>query len=193
MDYSFYYFGPFLFKVKVNDNDLKLISKLCKQDKKKDARTKLAGIIDNEYFIDNVSLEKILDPYLKTYIYGHKNWYGTNINNLNCVSAWVNYMKMGEYNPPHLHGDCDLSSVLYLDVPVKLKEENKKYMGTLTNGGPGAISFQYGEYRPLNIDEHRIFPETGDLYIFPFNLKHSVSSFKSNVTRISVAANFIIK
>jgi hypothetical protein len=80
---------------------------------------------------------------------------------------------------------------LYLKIPEQLKKENKEYMGTVTNGGPGAITFQYGEYRQFNLDEHSIFPEEGDLYIFPFNLRHSVSPFKSNIERVSVAANFI--
>jgi uncharacterized protein (TIGR02466 family) len=193
MHYSFYYWGPFLFKIKILQEDLNLITALCKKDKTKDARKKLAGIIKDEYFIDKEKYENILKKYLETYSHGHKNWYNQEIKSITCVSAWVNYMKKGEYNPPHLHGDCDLSSVLYLKIPEELKKENQEYIGTLTNGGPGSITFQYGEYRPLNSDEHRVFPEEGDLYIFPFNLKHSVSPFKSNIERISVAANFVIK
>jgi uncharacterized protein (TIGR02466 family) len=193
LHYNFYYWGPFLFKIKVLPEDLKLITALCKKDKTKDARRKLAGIIKDEYFIDKRKYENILKKYLETYSHGYKTWYNQGLKNITCVSAWVNYMKQGEYNPPHLHGNCHLSSVLYLKIPEQLKKENKQYIGTVTNGGPGAITFQYGEHRPFNSNEHSIFPEEGDLYIFPFNLNHSVSPFKSNIERISVAANFVIE
>ena len=32
--------------------------------------------------------------------------------------------------------------------------------------------------------------EVGDFFIFPWNLTHNVATYKSNVTRVSVAANF---
>ena len=35
-------------------------------------------------------------------------------------------------------------------------------------------------------------PEVGDFFIFPWNLTHSVSSFTSDATRITLAANFNI-
>ena len=47
---------------------------------------------------------------------------------LNIDSAWVNYMKKGESNPMHIHLPCDLSSVLYLDVPDELLEEQKNLL-----------------------------------------------------------------
>jgi hypothetical protein len=50
----------------------------------------------------------------------------------------------------------------------------------------------YGEDRKYNLSEWSLLPEERDLYIFPFNLKHSVASFKSKGERISVAANFSI-
>ena len=32
-------------------------------------------------------------------------------------------MKKGEFNPIHIHENCNLSSVVYLEVPNKIKEE----------------------------------------------------------------------
>jgi len=97
-------------------------------------------------------------------------------------------MVAGESNPPHTHSSCHFSSVLYLDTPPGLIKENKDYLGS--SEGPGAIIFRYGEQRMHNITEHAHLPESGDLFIFPFNLMHYVVPFKSKGERISVAANF---
>ena len=37
-------------------------------------------------------------------------------------------MKPGEYNPPHIHSNCDLSSVLFISIPEKLKKKIKNGM-----------------------------------------------------------------
>lgn len=190
MNYNFYIFGPFVFKTKIDKEDIKKIKDLCIKDKSKDARKSLAASIDNEYFINNNKFADIIKEYFKLYAEGHKKFYDEEIKNFNCKTAWVNYMKNGDYNPVHIHSHCHLSSVLYLKVPKKLKEEHNKYLGTIKNSGPGCISFLYGENKPFAITNYNIFPEEGDFFIFPYNLAHYVFPFKSKVERISVAANF---
>ena len=102
--------------------------------------------------------------------------------------AWANFMKAGEFNPPHTHGNCDFSSVLFIKIPEALKEEHKKFRGN--GGGPGAITFTYGETHPYAIAGKGFFPQEGDLYIFPATLTHFVSPFLSLEERISLSANF---
>ena len=89
-----------------------------------------------------------------------------------------------------LHTKCDFSSVLFVKIPEKLKEENKKFEGT--GGGPGTISFTYGEIQPYSSTHKYFFPEEGDLHIFPASLTHFVAPFMSRVERISISANFRI-
>ena len=101
-------------------------------------------------------------------------------------------MKAGESNPPHIHTNCNLSSVCFLKIPNELKKENSKYKGTVTNGGPGSICFMNGTFSPMAIDEVRWFPQEGDFFIFPYNVKHYVSPFISKCVRVSVAANYTI-
>ena len=43
------------------------------------------------------------------------------------------------------------------------------------------------------ISNHSVFPEEGDMYIFPAWLKHWVYPFKTDCTRISVSGNVIDK
>jgi uncharacterized protein (TIGR02466 family) len=190
MAYSFYYWGPLLCKIKVSKEDTNKIYALCKKNKTKDWRKKLAGAIDEEYLINTETYFKILHKYFLEFEEAFKNWYGLKIKEITAISAWVNFMKKGEYNPPHVHANCDLSSVLYIKVPEKLKEENNKYVGT--SAGAGSIIFQYGETVLGAISEKKFFPEEGDLYIFPHTLRHYVVSFKSDIERVSVAANYKI-
>ena len=58
-------------------------------------------------------------------------------------------MRAGEFNPPHIHDNCEFSSVLFVKIPEKLKQENKKFQGS--GGGPGSIAFTYGEFQPYSI------------------------------------------
>jgi len=122
---------------------------------------------------------------------GYEKWRGVPQLNppssLEVSSMWINYMKSNEFNPPHNHNG-DLSFVAYPDVPTEIIKENKLYKGTTI--GPGGISWFYGYH--LNqqyLDEVRIMPQAGDLFIFPSSLKHWVYPFRSEVERVSVSGN----
>jgi hypothetical protein len=192
LESKFYYWGPLLFKTKVNNEDIDKILLLCIKEKSKDFRKDLAGHIKDEYFINNIKLTNILKPYFNNYIECFNNWYSLKLLSINIISSWVNYMKPGEFNPPHTHSNCDFSCVIYLDIPKELIHENKEYIGSLTEkGGPGAISFRGAISNvQYNISRVDFFPEKGDFLIFPATLEHFVYPFKSNCERISVSANF---
>ena len=72
-------------------------------------------------------------------------------------------------------------------MPEKLIEEQKAYKGK--SCGPGGIQFLYGEGDRQAITYMSQMPQTGDMYMFPAWLKHYVSPFKSDITRISVSGN----
>ena len=99
-------------------------------------------------------------------------------------------MKKGESNPPHIHHQCNMSSVLLLQVPETLKKEQKDWIGT--GMGPGVLSFSTGNPQSLHTNSFEFKPEAGDFFMFPWNLRHTVSSYKSNSKRISVSANFSV-
>ena len=192
---KFYYWGPLLFKTKVKDEDIDKILLLCIKEKNEDSRKDLAGHIKEEYYINHIKLTDILKPYFNTYIEYFKNWYGFKLQSIETISSWVNFMKSGEFNPPHTHINCDFSCVIYLDIPKELIQENKEYIGSLNEkGGPGAISFR-GAISNVQYNINRVdcFPEKGDFFIFPATLEHFVYPFKSNCERISVSANFKFK
>ena len=111
MDYNFYYWGPLLFKTKIIPQDLKKCAKLCSK-KATHFNKELAGIIKHEHTVDRDSLVRILLPYLSTYKHCYEKWYGHPLTKkINMLTAWVNFMKAGEFNPPHIHTKCDLSLI----------------------------------------------------------------------------------
>lgn len=193
MSYKFYYSGPLLYHTELNKNDLNSLKKICLKDKTKDFRKDLAGHLDHEYTIDIKKFDKIIEKYLPEYYEAFEHWYNRKIVKIKTVSSWVNFMKAGDYNPPHIH-EYKLTCVLYVDVPSKLEEENKRYIGTGYEGGPGSINFTFSAgNNSLSINSKNYFPKTGDFFIFPTNLIHFVSPFKSKIERISVSANFEIE
>tara|TARA_R100000008_G_C3509565_1_gene128092 strand:- start:69 stop:677 length:609 start_codon:yes stop_codon:yes gene_type:complete len=191
-EYKYYHWGPFLFRINIDPSDLKKIKNLCAKKEERLTRNTLAGNIKGEYEIDAKEVENIIRPYLTVFGEGYKRWYNSPHAPIAAAkSAWVNYMKAGEHNPVHVHQDCDLSSVIFIDVPKKLKTEIANYEGT--THGPGCITFLYGEVAPFFISSAEFEPQVGDMFIFPYSLRHTVNPFKSKCERISVAVNYLIK
>ena len=185
--FSIHYWGPLLFRLKIKTEDIEAVRKICDGETEK-YNTELAGIIDDEIKIDETKYNKILQPYLEAFKDAFKMWYLADVTEIKMNNAWVNYMKKGESNPPHIHHRCNMSSVLLLQVPATLKKEQRDWTGS--GMGPGVLSFSTGNPHAFHTNSFEFKPEAGDFFMFPWNLTHTVSSYKSNSKRISVAANF---
>ena len=187
INYSFFHWGPFLYKTSLTKEEVILIKKLCSKESP-DYRKSLAGLIKQEHKIDVKKLFPIISPYMKSYVQAYSD-YAPQIlaNKIELKSSWVNYMTKFESNPLHTH-DENLSFVIFIQVPKNLKEEyNKTHSPT---SKPGTINFVYTlGIEEFNINKHSFFPEVGDFYIFPASLHHYVNSFQSNGERISVSGN----
>jgi uncharacterized protein (TIGR02466 family) len=185
---KFYYWGGLLFHTKISSQKSNAILSLCK--KEENINHLLAGHINEEYKIDKDIFFELIKENLSDYINMGKQFYNKQIaSSVKITEAWVNFMKDGEFNPPHTH-NADLSCVLYLKIPEELKKENQQYTGT--DYGAGSVCFSYGEKKPLNINTVNIFPEENDFFIFPANMTHYVYPFRSKVERISVSANYYL-
>ena len=134
---------------------------------------------------------RYLKPYCYSYLNGAINYYGIkNFKDIDVIgSPWINYMKAGEFNPPHNHPLGQFSMVIYLQIPKELVKEYEETKDDHNSEGPGAICFQYGERLPFNICRYWRMPTEGMLIVFPAWLQHYVHSFTSNVERISVSGN----
>ena len=182
----FVYWGPLLLQTKVEEVDLIEIEKLCK--KETSWNNKLAGHLGEQFQIDNEKLEKILNNYLKIYKKVFTEYYSGTVD-FYIESSWVNFMKKGDFNPPHNHSG-DFSAVLFLSMPDEIIKENKDFKGSGgPSGGPGELRFFTGVEVKDFINAASFLPGRGDLFIFPAKLSHMVAPFKSDVERITVAFN----
>lgn len=187
--YNYFNWGPFLYQTNVGEETVKKILSLCKRDKSKDMRERLAGHLSEEYELKTEDVMQFLGVYFKSYQQAANHHYNLNFTKpIKMKTAWVNYMKESEFNPPHDHSG-DLSCVLYLKVPKDIEQNNKNHISNSPN--PGCLYFKYGERLKFNLHETYIIPKVGDFYIFPAWLNHTVFPFKSKEERISLAANLI--
>jgi uncharacterized protein (TIGR02466 family) len=187
--YKFIYSGPLLYTSSLSNEDRLSLLNLCNKHKKINFNASLAGLIKNEYKIEDLeSVRLIVDKYIPNFANAYHHWYNRKPKSIEFKTAWTNYMKAGEYNPPHIHESCNFSSVFYLDVPEKIAEEHKAI--TTTGSKPGQILFNTASLINDHISEYTHTPITNDFFIFPSTVLHSVNPFKSKVTRISMAINF---
>ena len=190
--YNVLNWGPCVVQVKVSDDfKNKLLSGAkSARAKKLDYTDKLAGIIKEEYAYEKKEdyLPEVAQC-LGIYDVAFQRWKSDPYEKkpeYMLTALWVNYMKQHEYNPPHDHSD-QLSFVIFLKVPEEIKKEQKEYKGK--SGGPGSLSFLYGEGNRQAITYQSVHPNEGDMFIFPAWMKHYVAPFYSDVTRISVSGN----
>ena len=116
--------------------------------------------------------------------------------------GWINYTKEHEYNPPHFHSNCSLSSIFYLNNEEDYKEgrlghTDGKYSvkhndedghtlfidGSKSNGAiltdrtDDKDTFQ-GVVHPIIDRTHfTVKPHRGRFFIFPAHLLHCVNPF----------------
>ena len=191
INYEFFHWGPFLYKTKIEDEELEKIKLLCKKDKTKDYRKTLAGLIKNEYGIEKEKLFPIIAPYIESYLKAAFEHYGfTHGKSISLEYSWVNYMTKFESNPIHTHFS-DLSFVIFTEIPENLKKEIEQ---TVTNDEyPGALNFLHtlprGNYE---MSKYQFKPEKNDFFIFPATLHHYVNHFQSEGERVSVSGNLKI-
>lgn len=196
------YWGGLLIKSKVQESfrlDLLERGEKVREEINKCNNT-LAGAIKEEYMFKNVEswfmpqFSKALNHYERMFNEGWKET-APNIAKpfkvLDC-DLWINYQRCKEYNPRHRHNG-DLSFVIYLDIPNKLIEENKKTKQKFNNEGTGTIHFHHGEALPFAISSFEEMPRSGDVYLFPAWMQHSVTPFFEDAERISVAGNVTLE
>jgi len=143
------------------------------------SKTTHAGAIGN-------LIKTIADEYAP--IYGKTM--GWKLKNRKFVSedgAWANVNPPGASNAIHIHGNCVLSAVYFVETHG-LKQ------GALIFGDPRPGALQYypllEESNYINAQNVKCVPEDHVLLLFPSWLPHGVGLNKSKKRRISVAINF---
>jgi hypothetical protein len=192
--YQVLQWGPCIVHLKISEDFQKKLLKGAEEARKlkKDFRPHLAGIIKEEYSYENRKdyVDEIAQ-FLTVYDAAYQKWKSEEYKvkpEYILNSLWVNFMKKGEYNPPHDHSDF-LSFVIFLKVPEEITKEQEEFIGN--SAGPGSLSFLYGEGNRQSITYQSVKPKERDIFIFPSWIKHYVAPFYSDVTRISVSGNIM--
>ena len=191
--YGILHWGPCIVKTQVDQATLDLLLSEGEASKE-DASPELAGVLKNQFhYRDKDKFNKFMEGTFNLYNNAMKQWKETNEkvpSTYFLEKLWINYQGPNEFNPPHSHGGA-LSFVIFAKIPIELRAENQNYKGL--SAGPGGITFLYGDTDDRCITNHSVFPEVGDMYIFPAWVKHWVYAFKSDCTRISISGNVIDK
>jgi hypothetical protein len=192
-----HYFGPLFMSYKIDKSILYRLN-VIGSTLKTSANSSLAGHLKSQWSYEEDTI-KWFEEQMQPIFNNYKNNLAVHTNDNTLIkgkyevnSLWINYMKSGDFNPPHNHTNADVSFVLYIDVPEKLLQEEREHEGT--TDGPGSIEFVISHYLPKHfIGSYSFIPESGHMFIFPSELNHTVSPFKSNVIRTSVAGNLIFE
>ena len=91
------------------------------------------------------------------------------------LTMWIVSQQPNEYNPIHIHTECQISSVMYLKVPKMLP--SKKEHRPLDDG---SILFVSNASRDVDFSVPNIAipPQVGDFYIFGAQQQHSVYPYR---------------
>tara|TARA_B100000674_G_scaffold339983_1_gene284178 strand:- start:3 stop:752 length:750 start_codon:yes stop_codon:yes gene_type:complete len=198
--------GPFVMGLKLPMNFINELVERAQKNKRNDARKALAGHINHEHFYtpdDKDWFMSKMGKIFMAYRHSHEDHFmlhqylpkdkdGNSIRfpiRFSLESLWINYMQAGEFNPTHNHSG-DLSFVIFCQNP-DWDEEIKNHVSNSTP--PGTLNFcmelsQRGDQKWKEV-QHPIFPEVGNMWIFPAELNHEVYPFKTPGVRISVSGN----
>ena len=91
------------------------------------------------------------------------------------LTMWIVSQQSNEYNPMHIHTQCQISSVMYLKFPKMLP--SKKEHRPLDDG---SILFVSNTSRDLDLSVPNIVipPQVGDFFIFGAQQQHAVYPYR---------------
>jgi len=91
------------------------------------------------------------------------------------LTMWIISQQPNEYNPMHIHTQCQISSVMYLKVPKMLpcKKEHRPH-------DDGSILFTSNASRDIDLSAPQIVipPQVGDFFIFGAQQQHAVYPYR---------------
>ena len=104
------------------------------------------------------------------------------------TTMWFVNQKPGEYNPVHIHTNCKISAVVYLQTPKEQVKDRKDHYHS-----DGRITFMNNTGTDMNFASSQctIEPKSGDMYIFPALQHHMVWPYRSaNPDDLRVSLSF---
>ena len=105
------------------------------------------------------------------------------------TTMWFVNQKPGEYNPVHIHTNCKVSAVVYLETPKQQVKDRKDHYQA-----DGKITFMNNTGTDMNFSNSQCSfdPKPGDMYVFGSLQHHMVWPYRSadpNDKRVSLSFN----
>ena len=103
------------------------------------------------------------------------------------TQSWLNYTDTNQYHHVHSHPNSLVSGILYIDADKdndKVKFYSNKY---------SMIDIETENFNSFNTTSWWFPVETGQVFLFPSSLTHSVETKQGENTRISLAFNVFIE
>tara|TARA_B100001250_G_C19662520_1_gene727757 strand:- start:50 stop:820 length:771 start_codon:yes stop_codon:yes gene_type:complete len=199
-------FGPMMMHAKLPMSMVRQLNKYTnkiikdeKKAKKLDHSDNLVGKLKQEILIEQKELNKHIDTFnniianfLQTDMARHFKQIeqGTGFA-IDYKSAWVVRQFANEFNPAHVHTQCDMSCVGYLKLPPEIdKEWEEDYKDHYPC--KGHIEFLHGQPGKMHMHTFLVKPTVGDFFVFPADLIHTVYPFKSEGERRSFSMNITV-
>jgi uncharacterized protein (TIGR02466 family) len=195
-------FGPDIGMFQLPSEALKklkdLTDKVLEDENRVDWGNNLVGNVKEEPWVSNKQLEEAgiyhyLQAMLYNYVWNSLSRAGHELEKLEVRldHMWVVSQYAGEYNPIHFHTYCDLSAVIWLNMPELEDRVRTKKLPEYKTQRDGMIEFVYKTACPGGLEKGSIsfLPSEGQMAIFPSNLLHTVYPFEGLGERRSVAFN----
>jgi len=200
-------FGPLIYKSEISEDFLKYLQKMTEDTRNngEEIGRSLAGNIEGQYdsTVEGQQFMEFIHPHIVEYIKGcDERWQdiktaslgvkektiGDIGYNLGSHGPWLNIQKKNEFNPVHSHAG-EISAALMIDVPLEIEEERQQWTDKSNMPCIGQLDFinDTGGYQWPG--SFKVIPKTGDLYLFPANLKHCVYPFHCDVERVTMSFN----
>jgi uncharacterized protein (TIGR02466 family) len=127
-------------------------------------------------------LKKIVNIQLKKYTKDVMKYY----NDFEMTTSWFTKTNSEDQSNLHCHKNSMVSCVLYLQC-----DENSGNLCFVDYKNDNLFDIPTTEFNLYNSQSFQIKPEPGLIIFFPSQLHHKILTNKSNLTRYSLACNFI--
>jgi len=200
-------FGPMMIHARMPMDIVRSLNKYANKTVKDEEKSKrldhsnqLVGKLKQEFLIDEKELNKhvnffntVIGNFVQTELSRHFKQLSQNTGfGIDYKSAWIVRQFAGEFNPAHIHTQCDLSCVGYLKLPPEI---NKEWDEDYKDHYPcrGHIEFLHGQGGKMHTHTFLVKPSVGDFFVFPADLIHMVYPFESDGERRSFSMNMVVR
>tara|TARA_B100000212_G_scaffold261932_1_gene201757 strand:+ start:345 stop:968 length:624 start_codon:yes stop_codon:yes gene_type:complete len=192
-------FGPLVYRGVIDRKYVDIFNEHIEGRKGEDATGRLAGLIDEQLAFTDLPVTVGNHIIRHAMEFAYQGGMVQEDYRLGIDAIWANVQRSGEVNPPHAHTGM-FSFVLFTKNELTFEKtiDNKFEKGVEYNAGQvqptlGHLVLSYGEENFFNWDKYFIWPEVGEIIIFPSWLRHFVyPHYEENKTRVSVAGNISV-